>query len=135
MGRHEFRFMIAISQIIGYPLKVQQAFKYSVFAVQGANADRVLMVKDGEAVAVVLNDSQEEVEVRVYRPLDFFGDGTTVKKRAHTASVRARTGCTVGIKAFFEKALRFAPTITGVFLFGSTARLLLAGFYSVMRVL
>ncbi|KAL8432543.1 hypothetical protein ACSSS7_004540 [Eimeria intestinalis] len=62
---------------------------------QGDDADHVLMVKDGEAVAVGLKSSDEEVEVRVYRPLDFFGDGTIVKNRLHTASVRARTKCTI----------------------------------------
>lgn len=64
---------------------------------QGDDANRVLMVKDGEAVAVGIKGSDEEVEVRVYRPLDFFGDGTIVKGRAHTASVRARTKCTVSL--------------------------------------
>lgn len=53
------------------------------------------MVKDGEAVAVGLKRSGEEVEVRVYRPLDFFGDGTLAKGRSHTAFVKARTKCTV----------------------------------------
>ncbi|KAL8453899.1 hypothetical protein Emed_000610 [Eimeria media] len=62
---------------------------------KGDDADHVLMVKDGEAVAVGLKSSDEEVEVRVYRPLDFFGDGTIVKGRVHTASVRARTNCTI----------------------------------------
>ncbi|KAL8272870.1 hypothetical protein Esti_003179 [Eimeria stiedai] len=62
---------------------------------KGDDADHVLMVKDGEAVAVGLKSSHEEVEVRVYRPLDFFGDGNIVKGRVHTASVRARTKCTI----------------------------------------
>ncbi|KAL8429108.1 hypothetical protein Efla_003161 [Eimeria flavescens] len=62
---------------------------------KGDPADHVLMVKDGEAVAVGLDPSAEEVEVRVYRPLDFFGDGTMLKGRVHTASVRARTQCTI----------------------------------------
>ena len=54
-----------------------------------------MRVKDGEAVAVGLNGSKDEIEVRVYRPLDFFGDGTLVTGQPHTASVRARTACTV----------------------------------------
>ncbi|OEH80348.1 CAMP-dependent protein kinase regulatory [Cyclospora cayetanensis] len=62
---------------------------------EGDPANRVLMVKDGEAVALGLRTSKEEVEIRVYRPLDFFGDGTLIKSHTHTASVRARTDCTV----------------------------------------
>ncbi|CDJ66729.1 CAMP-dependent protein kinase regulatory subunit, putative [Eimeria necatrix] len=61
----------------------------------GETASRVLMVKDGEAAAVGFADIDDEVEIRVFRSLDFFGDITTVKGRSHTASVRARTDCTV----------------------------------------
>ncbi|CDJ36672.1 CAMP-dependent protein kinase regulatory subunit, putative [Eimeria mitis] len=62
---------------------------------KGDSANRVLMVKDGEAVAVGLTDTDEELELRIYEPLDFFGDITTVKGRSHTASVKAQTDCTV----------------------------------------
>ncbi|CDI73672.1 CAMP-dependent protein kinase regulatory subunit, putative [Eimeria praecox] len=62
---------------------------------KGDSANRVLMVKDGEAVAVGFTDSDEELELRIYRPLDFFGDITTVKGRYHTAAVKAQTDCTV----------------------------------------
>ncbi|CDJ50796.1 CAMP-dependent protein kinase regulatory subunit, putative [Eimeria brunetti] len=61
----------------------------------GDAVNRVLMVKDGEAVAVGLTDTDEELELRIYEPLDFFGDITTVKGRFHTASVKAQTDCTV----------------------------------------
>lgn len=55
------------------------------------------MVKDGEAAAVGFADIDDEVEIRVFRSLDFFGDITTVQGRSHTASVRARTDCTVSV--------------------------------------
>ena len=64
---------------------------------QGESANRVLMVKDGEAVAVGLTDTDEEVELRIYEPLDFFGDITKAKSRSHTASVKAQTDCTVSL--------------------------------------
>ncbi|KAL8445957.1 hypothetical protein Emag_004922 [Eimeria magna] len=82
---------------------------------KGDDADHVLMVKDGEAVAVGLKSSDEEVEVRVYRPLDFFGDGTIVKGRVHTASVRARTKCTK-LEIEFRRRSGRSSTVEGGYL-------------------
>lgn len=93
-------------------------------SLQGDPADRVLMVKDGEAVAVGFADSDEELELRIYRPLDFFGDITTVKGRFHTASVKAQTDCTVspGIKRALlapgDSATEFSPEMNSVALSG-----------------